>query len=171
METKMDRDYFLRGVEQYEKGNNESAMNYMADIVEWNPGNAEAWYYIGLIYYEWSNNQEELFAYKQKALNALSLAIAVSPNADAYCIRGNVFYTLENYQRAIEDYTQAIAVYAAEKQNFAAFIFNRANANRALGNQREAVADYLKAKALQPLKYTKAYYEYLDEVGIDPDDD
>ena len=96
--TDKDREYFLRAVEQYEKGNDQFAINCMTDIVEWNPSQAEAWYYIGLIYSEWGKincgnlfDEEEL-AYRQEAFNALDRAIAVSPSyADAYCLRGSIF--------------------------------------------------------------------------------
>ena len=158
--TDKDREYFLRGVEQYEKGNNESAINYMTDIVEWNPNQAEAWYYIGLICSEWGKicngnlfDQEEL-SYRQEALNALDRAVAVCPDyADAYCLRGSIFYSLENYKNAIDDYSQAIAA----SSDYADAYYNRGNVYYVLENYQKAIDDYAQAIAASS-DYADAYY-------------
>ena len=166
--TDKDREYFLRAVEQYEKGNDQSAINYMTDIVEWNPNQAEAWYYIGLICSEWGKicngnlfDQEEL-SYRQEALNALDRAIAVCPDyADAYCLRGSIFYSLENYKNAIDDYSQAIAA----SPSYADAYYNRGNVYYVLENYQKAINDYTQAIDIYAEKQQSAAFVYFNRAN------
>jgi len=78
----------------------------------------------------------------QGAIADLTQAIQLSPNnAEAYYLRANAYYQLENYQGAIADFNQAIKL----NPDFAIAYYNRGLARRNLGNYQGAIADFTQA--------------------------
>lgn len=68
--------------------------------------------------------------------------IQQNPNdADSYFNRGNAYYDLKQYERAIQDYSKAIAL----NTNYAEAYFNRGIVYYNLGQYERAILDYNKA--------------------------
>ena len=90
----------------------------------------------------------------KKAIGYLNNAIKLQPNyIDAYVNRGNAYYGLGQYQRAIEDYNKAILL----KPDYAKVLFNRGTAYSKLSHHQSAIEDYNEAIRLKP-DYVDAYY-------------
>lgn len=66
--------------------------------------------------------------------------------ATAYYNRGNAYFAMNDFSRAIADYTEALG----NKSDYAQALFNRAVAQRASGNAQFAVADFSSVIALTP---------------------
>ena len=77
---------------------------------------------------------------------------SATKTASDYFDRGNVKYYLEDYQGAIEDYTQAIRL----KPDLAEAYYNRGLAKSDLGDKQGAIADFNEAIRLKP-DYANAY--------------
>lgn len=101
----------------------------------------------------------EKYTDAEKALEYLSNAIKLQPNfADAYNLRGNAYQNLGQYQRAIEDYNEALRL----KSDYT-FYFNRGRACLNLGQHERAIKDLNEAIRLQPnfaLGYINRAYIY-----------
>ena len=83
----------------------------------------------------------------QKAIEYLTEAIRLLPNfANAYCVRGNVYGDLKQYQQALEDYNKAIIL----KPDKSIFFNNRGNVYKDLNQYQRAVEDYNEAIRLTP---------------------
>ena len=66
----------------------------------------------------------------------------------AYNNRGNTYDSMGDYEKAIEDYTQAIQINPGE----ALYYQNRAKTYRKLGDAEKAEADEQKAKEIKELE-------------------
>jgi tetratricopeptide (TPR) repeat protein len=85
----------------------------------------------------------------KKAIEYLSNAIKLQPDyPQAYYNRGNAYYGLGQYQRAIKDYTVAIRL----KPNDIDAYYNRGNAFFYLGNNKLGCLDAQKSCALGDCK-------------------
>lgn len=88
------------------------------------------------------------------AISHLSKAIDLNPDDPAYYnIRGNIYFNIEQFDKAHSDYNKAISL----NPNKADYYFNRGST---FGNNKqfnEALADYNKAISLNP---NEAYYYY-----------
>jgi len=82
-----------------------------------------------------------------EALEDQNKAISLNPTARAYVNRANIHYRRKNYQDALADYGQAIAL---SEGTFATVFYNRALTHRAIGDVGAAKADIEKAIALAP---------------------
>jgi tetratricopeptide (TPR) repeat protein/S1-C subfamily serine protease len=118
----------------------------------------------------------------QEALLAINEAIALSPRAAFYSNRGNTYYDLKDYPKAIADYDKAIAI----NPEYAVAYSNRGTTYSALKDYPKAIADYDKAIAINPedaqaynnrgitysdLKdYPKAIADYIKFIAINPED-
>ncbi|MBI4672838.1 MAG: tetratricopeptide repeat protein, partial [Chloroflexi bacterium] len=82
-----------------------------------------------------------------RAQQVLSDAINLDPQfAAAFNNRGNAYYYLKEYTKAIADYDRALAL---DPQDAVAY-YNRGNAYYALTEYAQAIADYDRALALDP---------------------
>ncbi len=83
----------------------------------------------------------------QNVASYCTQAIDLNPsNAAAYSIRGAAYYSLQNYNGAINDLNRAIDLNATDYKNF----YNRGLAYVKLGDYRKAVADFSSAIKLNP---------------------
>lgn len=86
---------------------------------------------------------------------AIRLDKADQPNHKLYKLRGNIYMLIDEYQRAIEDYTQAITI----KSDYAEAYFNRAMAQILGGNRADACHDLQRSSELGYFKASeKAKY-------------
>jgi len=94
-------------------------------------------------------------------------------DARTYYNRGNAYSAQDNFELAIAEYDQAIAL----DPEFANAYYNRASAYRARGDLEESIADYTQAIVLDP-GFAKAYHNrgfayyengYLDQAIADFD--
>ncbi len=96
-------------------------------------------------YYAWA----QFFIADQRligALHDLSEAIRLKPDfLDAIFTRAELYFRLENFDLAVEDYTRALSLKAHDE-----IYVRRAEAFRALSRYKEAQADYQSALSLNP---------------------
>ena len=96
---------------------------------------------------------ENLNSEMQKVDEHLNNAIKLQPNnAENYNKRGEAYYNLNQYQRALNDFNKAISL----KQDYALTYSNRGNTYFNLGQYQQAIEDLNKAIRLQP-DFEKAY--------------
>jgi len=82
------------------------------------------------------------------ALDSYNRGLAIDPSlGEGYVDRGSVQIMLKNYQAAIADITKGLAL-NANKPEIA--YYDRAIANEAVGNIRDAYIDYKKAVEIRP---------------------
>jgi tetratricopeptide (TPR) repeat protein len=131
---------------------------------------------------EWFDLAEKSEDVNEK-IKLFSNAIELNPeNADYFNNRGDVYYALEQYDKAIEDYSKAIEL---NPEN-ADYFNNRGNVYYNLGHYNEAIKDYCKAIELNH-KYANAFYnrgnvyyaleqfdkaieDYCKAIELNPDD-
>jgi tetratricopeptide (TPR) repeat protein len=70
--------------------------------------------------------------------------------ADAFVARGRAHYAKREYQGAVADETESLALYAALKKNLGGAAINRAQAYFQLGDDAKAFADFDAAVAAEP---------------------
>ncbi|NER51591.1 MAG: serine protease [Symploca sp. SIO1B1] len=80
----------------------------------------------------------------QEATVAYTQAIAINPHPWAYNNRGNAYYDLKNYQKALSDYSNAIEL----DPNFAAAYETRGQAYCQIGDEQTALRDFQQAAEL-----------------------
>ncbi|MDZ8050393.1 MAG: tetratricopeptide repeat protein [Aulosira sp. ZfuVER01] len=138
---------YLQGVEKYEAGKYQEAVNDFTQAIEINPRNALAYNRRGDAFYRLGDYQ--------KSLSDSSKAIQLNPqDANAYYDRGFSHYELGKYKEAIADYTKAIKLNAKNPYNY----YGRGLVRAKLKDHQGAMADFGKAIALKP-KYTDAYLQ------------
>lgn len=86
------------------------------------------------------------------ALSHCEQAIAIAPGALSYLCKGNAYNKLEQYQPAIENFSEAIRL----KPDFAETYASRGSTYSKLGQQQLAVEDYNEAIRLKP-GFAEAY--------------
>ncbi|MEH2267934.1 MAG: tetratricopeptide repeat protein [Nostoc sp.] len=135
------------GVNKYDAGNYEGAIEDFNQVIELDPQNAVAYNRRGDAYYR-------LGDYEQAQADA-SQAILLNPqDANAYFDRGFAISELGKYKEAIADYTQAIKL---NSENAYAY-YGRGLARGQLKDNKGAIGDFSKAIALKP-QYTEAYLQ------------
>jgi tetratricopeptide (TPR) repeat protein len=78
-----------------------------------------------------------------------------------YYIRGNAYTGLQQYEKAISDYIEAIII----DSEYANAYYSRANAYEQLGNKQKAFEDYQHAAELyQKQGNTQAYQDTLNRI-------
>jgi tetratricopeptide (TPR) repeat protein len=77
-------------------------------------------------------------------------------DANAYCNRGNTYYDLREYKKAIENYTKAIEINPKDV-NCYYYYCNRGTAYYDLREYKKAIENYTKAIEINP-KYANTYY-------------
>ncbi len=124
-------------------------------VLRKNPQSAKAYYGLAIT---WEDKGDY-----DKALEFLSKAIEIEPEAKYFYLRALVWLKKNNCERAIEDNTSAINT----NPTVAAAYINRAYCYRKIGKLEIAVADYDKVLELTPddKKAHKAREEVLAQIG------
>ncbi|BAY20550.1 TPR repeat-containing serine/threonine protein kinase [Calothrix sp. NIES-2100] len=138
---------YLEGVEKYETGHYNEAIQNFTQVIALNPQDARAYNRRGDAFYRLGN-------YQKAQLDA-SIAIKLNPqDANAYYDRGFSNYELGKYKEAIADYTKAIQLNAKNHYTY----YGRGLARVELKDYQGAMADFNKAIALKP-NYSGAYLQ------------
>ncbi len=138
---------YQKGVNKYDAGNYEGAVEDFNQVIELDPQNALAYNKRGDAYYR-------LGDYEQAKADS-SQAILLNPqDGNAYFDRGFAFYGLEKYKEAIADYTQAIKLNSENAYPY----YGRGLARSQVKDNKGAIGDFSKAIALKP-EYTEAYLQ------------
>ena len=138
---------YREGVNKYDAGNYEGAVEDLNQAIGLNPKNALAYNKRGDAYYR-------LGDYEQAQADS-SQAILLNPqDANAYFDRGFAFSELGKYKEAIADYTQAIKLNSEDAYAY----YGRGLAHAQLKDNKGAIADFSKAIALKP-QHTEAYLQ------------
>lgn len=138
---------YQEGVNKYEAGNYEGAIEDLNQAIKLEPQNALAYNRRGDAYYR-------LGDYEQAQADS-SQAILLNPqDANAYFDRGFAYSELGKYKEAIADYNQAIKL---NPQNAYAY-YGRGIARTKLKDNKGAMGDFSKAIALKP-QYTEPYLQ------------
>jgi tetratricopeptide (TPR) repeat protein len=141
------KQLYQEGVNKYDAGNYEGAVEDFNQVIELDPQNALAYNRRGDAYYR-------LGDYEQAKADS-SQAILLNPqDANAYYDRGFAFYELGKYKEAIADYNQAIKL---NSENAYAY-YGRGLARAEVKDNKGAIGDFSKAIALKP-QYTEAYLQ------------
>jgi tetratricopeptide (TPR) repeat protein/S1-C subfamily serine protease len=127
----------------------EKALDAINQAIQITPKNANL-YHMKWIVLNYLNRDRE-------ALFAINEAIALSPRAAFYSNRGNAY--VEDYPKAISDYTEAIAINPV----WAPAYINRGSAYDKLKDYPKAIADYTKAIAIN--SEDKVYYSAYTNRG------
>jgi len=115
----------------------DQAITELKRVIESNPGNASAYFYLGMAY----DNQENY----DLAVAAFDKAIELDPEfPSAQNNRGWVYLKTSHYTRAIADFSKEIEL----NPDFVAVYLNRANAYYNIGQPGLAIADLKKALKL-----------------------
>ncbi len=138
---------YQEGVNKYESGNYEGAVEDFNQAIKLDPQNALAYNRRGDAYYR-------LGDYEQAQADS-SQAILLNPqDANAYFDRGFAFSELGKYKEAIADYTQAIKLNSKDAYAY----YGRGLARAQSKDHKGAIGDFSKAIALKP-QYTEAYLQ------------
>ncbi len=148
-----DPNYYLFQANQfYQQGDYDEAISCYDDCVRLVPdvselyflrGNAKAEkkdYHSAKLDYDLAvaNQDKPYFSMRSQTNIRFNLNI----NYPVYFNRGNVKSELEDYEGAIEDYTEAVRLYPKEWGKRSDFFFNRANAKAMLQQFEDAIKDY-----------------------------
>ncbi|MGF2040360.1 MAG: tetratricopeptide repeat protein [Nostoc sp. CmiVER01] len=138
---------YQEGINKYDEGNYEGAIEDFNQAIELDPKNALAYNRRGDAYYR-------LGDYEQAQADS-SQAILLNPqDANAYFDRGFALSELGKYKEAIADYTQAIKLNSKDAYAY----YGRGLARTQLKDNKGAIGDFNKAIALKP-QYTEAYLQ------------
>ncbi|MCW5314275.1 tetratricopeptide repeat protein [Nostoc sp. KVJ3] len=138
---------YQEGVNKYDVGNYEGAIEDFNQVIQSDPKNAMAYNRRGDAYYR-------LGDYEQAKADS-SQAILLNPqDANAYFDRGFAFSELGKYKEAIADYTQAIKLNSQDAYAY----YGRGLARTQLKDNKGAIGDFSKAIALKP-QYPEAYLQ------------
>lgn len=141
------KQLYQEGVNKYEVGNYEGAVEDFNHVIELDPQNALAYNRRGDAYYR-------LGDYEQAEADA-SQALLLNPqDANAYFDRGFAFSELGKYKEAIADYSQAIKLNSEDAYAY----YGRGLSRIQLKDNKGAIGDFSKAIALKP-QYTEAYLQ------------
>jgi tetratricopeptide (TPR) repeat protein len=142
-------DFFIRGVDKFNKGEFKEAIADLNEAIRINPNNAQA--YIG------RGVARTLLKDLQGAIADYNQAIKIDPNnADIYNLRGNARTLLKDTEGAIADYNQAIKI---NPNNVAAY-FNRGTRYQFIGDSQRAIADFNQAIKIAPKNYSNIINVY-----------
>ena len=139
-------DYFQFGIDSYQKGHYDDAVEDYNKAIQLNPEHANTYYNRGIA----KARSNDYVA----AMEDFSEAIKLNPeHANAYNNRGNAKANLDDYATAIADFDEAIKLNPKDATAYN----NRGNAKVRLGDYNAAIADYDQAIKLN-LEYADAYY-------------
>lgn len=126
-------------INSYNNGDYKSAIIGLKKVVEKEPNNSKAYYYLGMCYLM----QED----GDKAIENLSLSIQKNNRfADAYNSRGLAYGFVGDVQSSLGDFDRAIII----DPKFAEAYLNRATAHSNIGNIRQAIEDFSESLRLNP---------------------
>ena len=126
-----------KGIAHIDNRRYDQAITELKRVIESNPGNASAYFYLGMAY----DNQENY----DLAVAAFDKAIELDPEfPGAQNNRGWVYLKTAHYTRAIADFSKEIEL----NPDFVAVYLNRANAYYDIGQPGLAIADLKKALGL-----------------------
>ncbi|MDZ8187916.1 MAG: tetratricopeptide repeat protein [Nostoc sp. ChiSLP02] len=146
-ETDAQKKLYQEGINKYEEGNYEGAVQDFNRLIELEPQNALAYNKRGDAYYR-------LGDYEQAQADS-SQAISLNPqDANAYYDRGFALYELGKYKEAIADYTKTIELNLQDANAF----YGRGLARAQIKDNKGAIADFSKAIAIKH-DYTDAYLQ------------
>ena len=131
----------LKGQEAYEAGRYDESVAAFKRVTELKPGDAKAFYHLGVAYEAAGRNREAVEAYKR----AIALTDRAEIKALSYYNMGNVFAADKQLAQAVEAYKQVIALVPEE----AVAHYNLGLAYLALDDRAGAQAEI---KTLQGLK-------------------
>jgi len=132
--TSMFVDAGQNGLKDYLKGGSSPVTYITKDMVEAEKRNSS-----GFAKVKTGDNTGAIADYTE--------AIRLNPqNALSFVLRGNVYWILQDWQRALADYTQAITLVP----NDPVYFNNRGNVYRKLQDWQHAIADYSEAINLNP---------------------
>lgn len=144
-ETKLPDTYaFTRGVEAYQEGKNQDALDWFNNEISEHPDNGYAYIYISVLHYD---NTEY-----GKALSAINQAIKKLPKKDkeytaiAYGTRASIYLTLEDTISALRDYDMSVKLEPKNKTHY----HRRAQLYFEQGKYDLANADYQQMIILDP---------------------
>lgn len=131
--------YFERGLERFEQGDKQGALDDMRVCIRINPNYIEAYCTRGDIYFRMGNSS--------KAMEDYDRAIALKPSyVEGYLRRGIAYYGLGDNQNAIEDFSEAIRL----NPKFVKAYCSRGLARFRSGDEQGAFSDYNKAIQIDP---------------------
>jgi tetratricopeptide (TPR) repeat protein len=130
---------FQAGLGRHRSGDLRGAAQIYEEVLQREPGNAEAQHLLGLVAYQAGQ--------PEPAIDLITRAIAVNPNsAPMYVNRALALATMGRQAAAVEDHDRAIAL----QPDLVAAHQNRASVLQALGRYEEALAGYSRAVELSP---------------------
>ena len=122
----------------YDQGKYEQVLDDLSVVIELQPKNPEFYFKRGSVLMELDK--------VDSAIEDLSKAIQLSPNADAYTNRGVAWTRKNDLPKAIEDFTDAIKLAPEKPMNYQ----QRARCYSALQQYKEAIADLTEYLRLSP---------------------
>ncbi|MBD2353620.1 tetratricopeptide repeat protein [Tolypothrix sp. FACHB-123] len=138
--------YYQRGNELRQQGNNQAALEQYNKAIELNPRYIAA--------YNNRGNVRDDLGDKQGAIEDYNKSIEINPKyALAYYNRARIRSDLGEKQNALQDYNQSIEL----DPNYAFAYYGRGIIHNDLGDKKSAIQDYNKAIELNP-KYPSSYY-------------
>jgi predicted O-linked N-acetylglucosamine transferase (SPINDLY family) len=133
------QSHLKQAVALHQAGRLTDARTVYLQVLEFQPGNADALHLLGVI--------ESQTGDHVRALDLINRAIAIRSRDPAFlCNRGNALKALGRLDEALADYARAIKL----KPDFAAAHGNRANALKLLGRLDEALASQNRLVGLSP---------------------
>jgi tetratricopeptide (TPR) repeat protein len=131
-------DFYERGLAYYDKRQYQLSVEDYTQAIRLKPNYADALgnrcsSYITL-------HQNDL------AMADCSSALRIRPDSIDFYNRGSIYYNTGQYQQAVDDYTQSIAL----KADYAPALYFRGLARKTLGDQAGGDADIARARALDP---------------------
>jgi tetratricopeptide (TPR) repeat protein len=171
--------YLNRGLEYFDKGYYDQAINDYSASIALNPKNADVYNNRGNAYHAKRDYDRAIGDFNQaiaidpghalaynnraiaygtkgepdRAIEDYGQAIALNPAyAGAYSNRGNIFFKNGEYDRALADFDQAIVI----DPRSALFYRNRAKAYQELRLYERAIADYQRSLELKPSENAQA---------------
>lgn len=138
-----------QGVQHVNQGNHRAAIDCFAQVLEVDPGNAQALKFRGVA--------KHYYGLSEDAIADFNLSIqSNAQDASVWNFRGDAKHALKMYSAAIADYGQAIAL---DMNSYVSYV-NRSISKIAASQYESALADCTASIALQPenanLYYTKA---------------
>ncbi len=137
---------FRQATAAYGQGDYQSGIAYFNQIVTKEPDNGNAYYNLGIGYFEL-----EKFA---DAIQAFNQAIMINPmDPRAIDIRGRVYYLIGDYKNCLYDYARVVEL----KPDDPAAYYNRGTAKGRTHDYVGAIEDFDKAISYDP-EYALAYF-------------